>query len=78
MKIENAPVNVIKWKEVTTLSLYRSATNDFLVMAISDGRAVAIRTNGVSSTRAGDCWTPGSESLWVPVEATLSLHGDKP
>jgi len=76
MKIENAPVNVIKWKEATKLSIYRSAPNDFLVMAISDGKAVAIRTNGVSSTHAGDCWTPGSESLWIPVEATLSLHGD--
>lgn len=78
MKIESAPVNVIKWKDATKLSFYRTAPNDFLVMAISDGRAVAIRTNGVTSTRAGDCWSPGSESLWIPVEATLSLHGDKP
>lgn len=78
MKIENAPVNVIKWKDATKLSLYRTAPNDVLVMAISDGRAVAIRTNGVSSTRTGDCWAPGSESLWIPVEATLSLHGDAP
>lgn len=78
MKIENSPVNVIKWKDAIKLSLYRTATNGFLVMAISDGRAVAIRTNGVSSTRTGDCWSPGSESLWIPVEATLSLHGDAP
>ena len=75
MKIENAPVNVLKWQDVTLISLYRSVPNDFLVMAISDGRAVAIRSNGVTSTRPGDCWTPGSESLWVPVNATLSIHG---
>jgi len=78
MKIENAAVNVIKWKDATKLSLYRTAPNDLLVMAISDGRAVAIRTNGVSWTHAADCWSPGSESLWIPVEATLSLHGDAP
>ena len=78
MKIENAPVNVIKWKDATKLSLYRTAPNDVLVMAISDGRAVVIRTNGVTSAQAGNCWSPGSESLWIPVEATLSLHGETP
>lgn len=78
MKIESAPVKFIHWKDATKLSLYRSVIKDFLVMALSDGRAVSIRTTDVSSNRAGDVWSPSSESLWIPVEATLYLHGEAP
>lgn len=74
MKIEDIKTNnSILWKNARPLKIYRTGAGDFIVMCISERRAVAIVVNGCTSTKEGDCWEPGSESIWIPIEATLTL-----
>lgn len=74
---EKSTVKTVKWKNAALMSLYRTVADDLLVLAASEGHAVALRTNGVAATRVGAVWRPGVDSLWVEVKGTLSLHGDE-
>lgn len=76
LRINNEPRKTLRWKDAVSMTLYRSPANDLLVMALPQGKAVALRVTGCTSSKPGEVWAPGSESIWVEVIAELIISGD--
>lgn len=67
---------VVLWRNAIRGQLYRCKQNAYLVLCNQSNQAVAMNT-GEGTKCLGDTWSPGSESVWVPVNATLTVTGDE-
>lgn len=66
----------VYWRNTIRGQLYRCKQNTYLVLCNQSNQAVAMNS-GEGAKHLGDTWSPGSESLWVPVNATLTVTGDE-
>lgn len=66
----------IKWKDAKHGSVYRCGEGEYLVLCNQSNQATGLNTSVGSARSVGDTWSPGSESRWIEVNATMTVTGD--
>lgn len=67
---------IVQWKNAVRGAIYRCKEGDYLVICNQSNQAMGLNTSSGSARSVGDTWTPGSESNWIEVNATITVTGD--
>lgn len=78
LTVEQLPemVKTVQWCNAIRGRLYRCHENRYLVLCNQSHQAVAMNT-AEGAKVLGATWSPGCNSHWVPVNATLTVTGDE-
>lgn len=77
LTVEKLPKkNEVFWQNAVRGQMYRCFENRYLVLCNQSNQAVALNTADGAKV-LGDTWSPGCNSRWIPVNATLTVTGDE-
>lgn len=66
----------VEWRNAVRGQMYRCTENVYLVLCKQEKQAVALNTADGAKV-LGDTWSPGPNSRWISVNATLTVIGDE-